>query len=29
VMMLRFAQTSRAYKNFRRKIVYPTQRGWM
>jgi len=29
VMMLRFAQTAKAYKDFRRKLVYPTQRGWM
>ena len=27
LMMLRFAQTSRAYHNFRRKIEYP-KTGW-
>jgi phage terminase large subunit-like protein len=29
LMMLRFAQTSRDYRNFRRPLNYPTQRGWM
>jgi Terminase RNaseH-like domain len=29
IMMLRFAQTAKAYKDFRRKLVYPQNRGWM